>query len=124
MANQAPHNTNHYDWYASVNKYLRGKIIRTSLAFTKIWPIRDRFIKHKYYCITVHYRTVCASENRLTNCPNWTANSQTSETIFGLCPRAGAKLNPCHISKGNYTNLGDSAIAGKKLLRFYKDLRT
>ena len=30
-----------------------------------------------------------------TNCPNWTANSRTSGTIFGLCPMADAKLNPC-----------------------------
>ena len=30
-----------------------------------------------------------------TNCPNWTANSWTSGTIFGLCPMADAKLNPC-----------------------------
>ena len=29
-----------------------------------------------------------------TSCPNWTANSQTSGTIFGLCPMADAKLNP------------------------------
>ena len=25
----------------------------------------DQFLKQKYYCITVHNRTVCASENRL-----------------------------------------------------------
>ena len=29
-----------------------------------------------------------------TNCPNWTASSRTSGTIFGLCQRADAKLNP------------------------------
>ena len=38
--------------------------MRTRLTLTDIWPISDRFIKQKYYCITVHYRTVCASENR------------------------------------------------------------
>ena len=54
-----------YDWFALVNKYFRAKIMRTSLPLTEIWPISDRFIKHKYYCITVHYRTVCTSENRL-----------------------------------------------------------
>ena len=48
-----------------MNKYLRGKIMRTSLTLTEIWPISDRFIKQKYYCITVHHRTVCASENHL-----------------------------------------------------------
>ena len=30
-----------------------------------------------------------------TNCPNWTANSRTSGTNFGLCPMADAKLNHC-----------------------------
>ena len=30
-----------------------------------------------------------------TNCPNWEANSPTSGTILGLCPRADPKLNPC-----------------------------
>ena len=40
-------------------------MMRTSLPLTEIWPISDRFIKEKYYCITVHYRTVCTSENRL-----------------------------------------------------------
>ena len=39
--------------------------MRTSLPLTEIWPISDGFIKQKYYCITVHYRTVCTSENRL-----------------------------------------------------------
>ena len=39
--------------------------MRTSLPLTEIWPISDCFIKQKYYCITVHYRTVCTSENRL-----------------------------------------------------------
>ena len=48
-----------------VNKYLRGKIKWTNLTLTEIWPISDRFIKQKYYCITVHYPTVCASENLL-----------------------------------------------------------
>ena len=64
LTNQVPHNK-HYDWFALVDKYLRGKIKRTSLTLTEICPISDRFIKQKYYCITVHYRTVCASENRL-----------------------------------------------------------
>ena len=54
-----------HDWFALVNKYFRGKIMRTSQPLTEIWPISDRFIKQKYYCITVHYRTVCTSENRL-----------------------------------------------------------
>ena len=84
-----------HDWFALVNKYLRGKIMRTSLPLTEIWPISNHFIKQKYYCITVHYRTVCTSENSWTNCPNWTANSRTSGTFFGLCPMADAKLNPC-----------------------------
>ena len=86
-----------HDWFALVNKYFRGKIMRTSLPLTEIWPISDRFIKQKYYCITVHYRTVCTSHGKSsrTNCPNWTANSRTSGTIFGLCPMADAKLNPC-----------------------------
>ena len=34
--------------------------MRTSLMLTEVWPIRQ-----KYYCITVHYRTECTSENRL-----------------------------------------------------------
>ena len=54
-----------HDWFPLVNKYFRGKIMRTSLPLTEIWPISDRFIKQKYYCITVHYRTVCTSKNRL-----------------------------------------------------------
>ena len=54
-----------HDWFALVNKYFRDKIMRTSLPLTEIWPISDRFIKQKYYCTTVHYRTVCTSENRL-----------------------------------------------------------
>ena len=57
--------TKHYDWFAIVNKYFRGKIMRTSLTLSEFWPISDRFIIQKYYCITVHYRTVWASENRL-----------------------------------------------------------
>ena len=47
------------------NKYLCSKIRRTSLKLTEIWPISDHFIKQKYFCITVHYRTVCVSENSL-----------------------------------------------------------
>ena len=48
-----------------MNKYLWGKIRRTSLKLTEIWPISDRFLKQKYYCITVHYHTACVSENHL-----------------------------------------------------------
>ena len=59
------HVTKHYDWFALVNKYLRDRIKQTSLTLTEFWPISDRFIKQKYYCITVHYSTVCASENCL-----------------------------------------------------------
>ena len=69
--------TKHYDWFALVNKYSRGKIMRTSLPFTEFWPISDRFIKQKYYCITVHYRTVCVSENRLGQ------TVQTGQQTFG-----------------------------------------
>ena len=57
--------TKHNDWFALVNKYLWGKIRRTSLKLTEIWPIRDQFLKQKYYRITVHYCTVCVSENHL-----------------------------------------------------------
>ena len=57
--------TKHFDWFSLVNKYIRGKIKRTNLTLTEIWPISDCFIKQKYYCITVHYLTVCASENLL-----------------------------------------------------------
>ena len=46
-----------HDWFALVNKYFRGKIMRTSLPLTEIWPNSDRFIKQKYYFITVHYCT-------------------------------------------------------------------
>ena len=60
-----PRVTKFYDWFALVNKYFRAKIMRTSLPLTETWPISDRFIKPKYYCITVHYRTVCTTENRL-----------------------------------------------------------
>ena len=54
-----------HDWFPLMINYFRGKIMRTSLPLTEIWPISDCFIKQKYYCITVHYRTVCTSENRL-----------------------------------------------------------
>ena len=37
----------------------------TSLTLTEVWPISDRIIRQKYYCITMHYCTVCTSENRL-----------------------------------------------------------
>ena len=57
--------TKHYDWFALVNKYFRGKIMPTSLTLTEVWSISDRIIRQKYYCITVHYHTVCTSENRL-----------------------------------------------------------
>ena len=57
--------TKHYYWFALVNKYFRGKIMQTSLTLTEVWPISDRIIRQKYYCITVHYRIVCTSENRL-----------------------------------------------------------
>ena len=57
--------TKHYDWFALVNKYFKGKIMRTTLTLTEVWPISDRIIRQKYYCITVHYRTVCTSENSL-----------------------------------------------------------
>ena len=57
--------TKHYDWFALVKKYFRGKIMRTSLTLSEVWPISDRIIRQKYYCITVHYRTVCTSKNRL-----------------------------------------------------------
>ena len=57
--------TKHYDWFALVNKYLRGKIKPTSLRLTEIWPICDHFMKQKYYSITVHYHTVFTSENPL-----------------------------------------------------------
>ena len=35
--------TKHNDWFALVNKYLRGEIRRTSLKLAKIWLISDRF---------------------------------------------------------------------------------
>ena len=57
--------TKHYDWFALVNKCFRGKIMQTSLTLTEVWQISDHIIKQKYYCNTVHYRTVCTSENRL-----------------------------------------------------------
>ena len=57
--------TKHYDWFALVSKHFRGKIMQTSQTLTEVWPISDRIIRQKYYCITVHYRTVCTSENRL-----------------------------------------------------------
>ena len=57
--------TKHYEWFALMNKYLRGKIRRTSQTLTYSWPFSDRFLKQKYYCITVHNRTACVSENRL-----------------------------------------------------------
>ena len=61
-----PIRTKHNAWFALVNKYLRGKIRRTSLKLTEIWPISDPFLKQKYHCITVHYRTAYVSEkNRL-----------------------------------------------------------
>ena len=89
--------TNHCDWFALVNKYLRNKIMRTRLTLTEIWPISDRFIKQKYYCITALPYSVRFRKSSWTNCPNWTANSRTSGTIFGLCPMANAKLNPCNL---------------------------
>ena len=39
--------------------------MRTSLTLTEVWPISDCIIRQKYYCITVHYRTMCTSENCL-----------------------------------------------------------
>ena len=57
--------TKHYDWFALVNKYFRGKIMQASLALTEVWPISDRIIRQKYYCITVHNRIVCTSKNHL-----------------------------------------------------------
>ena len=87
--------TKHYDWFALVNKYLRGKVMRTSPTLTEIWPISDRFFKQK---ILLHHWALLYSvrfrKSSRTNCPNWSANSRTSETIFGLSPRADAKLNP------------------------------
>ena len=38
---------------------------RISLKLREIWPISDHFLKQKYYCITVHYRAACFSENPL-----------------------------------------------------------
>ena len=77
--------TKHYYWFALVSKYLRGKIKQTSLTLTEIWPISDRFIKQKYNCITVHYHTVCGSENRLGQTVQNGQQTLTSGTIFGLC---------------------------------------
>ena len=57
--------TKHNDWLALVNKYLWGKIRQTSLKLKEIWPIRDCFLKQKYYPITVHYPTAYIPENRL-----------------------------------------------------------
>ena len=54
-----------------------GKFKRTYLRLTEIWSISDRLIKQKYYCITVHYRRVCASENRLGQ------TIQTGQQILG-----------------------------------------
>ena len=48
--------TKHYDWFALVNKYFRGKIMRTSLTLTEVWPISDRIIRQNTIaslCITV-----------------------------------------------------------------------
>ena len=33
------HVTKHYDWFALVNKYFRGKIMRTSLTLTEVWLV-------------------------------------------------------------------------------------
>ena len=67
--------------------------MRISLTLTEVWPISDCIIRQKYYCITVHYRTVCTSKNRLGQTVQ-TASSWTSGTILGQCPRADAKQNP------------------------------
>ena len=76
--------------------YLRGKIKQTNLTLTEIWPISDRLIKQKYYCITVHYRTVCASENPpgKTDQPGQQSLGHL-ELFSNYILRADAKLNPC-----------------------------
>ena len=87
----------HFDWFTLVNKYLRGKIMRTSLMLTDIWAISDRFIEQKYYCITVHYRTVYASENGLRQTVQ--TGQQTlghlglfSDYVLGLTPNRTSAL--------------------------------
>ena len=87
--------TNYYDWFALVKKYFRGKIMQTSPTLTEVLPISDRIIRQKYYCITALPYRVHFRKSSRTNCPNWTASSLTSGTIFGLSPRADAKQNPC-----------------------------
>ena len=85
----------HYDWFALVNKYFRGKIMRNQPDAYRILANQQSFYKTK---ILLHHCALPYSmrfwKSSWTNCPNWTANSRTSGTIFGLCPMADAKLNP------------------------------
>ena len=92
--------TTHYDWFASVNKYLRGKIRRTSLKLYRNLANPQSFFKTKillHHC-TLPYSVHFPNSSR-TNCPNWTASSRTSGTIFGLSLMADTKLNPCKVGK-------------------------
>ena len=45
FTNQGQHDK-HYDWFSLVNKYLRDKIKRTSLALTDIWPNKTKILLH------------------------------------------------------------------------------
>ena len=74
--------------------------MQTSPELTEVWPISDRIIRQKkllHHCALpycVHFR-----KSSRTNCPNWTASSQTSGIIFGLSPRGDAKHNPCALEE-------------------------
>ena len=74
-----------------MNKYLRGKKPNyRNLAYQRSFFKTKILLHHCALLYSVHFW-----KSSRTNCPNCTANSQTSGTIFGLCLMADAKLNPC-----------------------------
>ena len=79
-----------------VNKYLRGKIMSNQSDAYRNFANQRSFYKTK---ILLHHCAIQCAVPKIvrTTCPNWTAKSRTSGTIFGLCPRADTKLNPCTV---------------------------
>ena len=87
------------DWFALLNKYLWGKIRRTSLKLTEIWPISDNFLEQKSIaslCITVQCAFPKIVSGKLSK-----QDSKLSDIWNYFLTMFDAKVNPRGHMKNN-----------------------
>ena len=101
--------TKHYDWFALVNKYFRGKIMQTSPELTEVWPISDRIIRQKillHHCALpyhVHFQKIVSDklsklDSKLSDIWNYfRTKSEGRRQTKSLCSGRGVS-KPTNIS--------------------------